>query len=126
MSTLDLRLKRNDGDVIRIDLQGRISRDGANAHTDPLSEVYGVDVYAKAVLLNLAGTTYLDSSGVDWLLSCQKRFQKHGGKLVLCSPAPVTQQFLKMMRLDLVLTVASDEAAGRALLQTQNGESSHA
>jgi anti-anti-sigma factor len=108
-----MRIVESGDVVVRVELVGRLSHDGWTADFDPFAELIGADVYSRRVLLNLQRSNYLDSSGVSWLLESNQRFQKAGGTLVLHSASPITAQFLKMMRMDLVLTLVSDEAAAR-------------
>ncbi len=68
------------------------------------------------MLLNLQSSHYLDSTGVEWLLSNHKRFKAGGGSLVIHSFNPVMTQILKMMRMDLVLNLAKDEAAAMEMV----------
>ncbi len=118
MTGIDLRILQPDGDFVRIELVGRLSRDGCPAGYDPLASLFGEGVYTRKVLLNLRRSNYLDSSGVSWLLDSHARFQQAGGALVVHSATPLTTQFLKMMRMDMALTLAPDEAAAR---QKANG-----
>jgi anti-anti-sigma factor len=116
VNSIDLRILESESDVVRIALVGRLSHDGWPADFDPLADLIGGDVYGKSVLLDLARSNYLDSSGVSWLLESNKRFQQAGGALVLHSATPLTTQFLRMMRMDLVLLLVTDEAAAREKL----------
>lgn len=120
MSTMEIKLVWNDGDLVRLETLGKLSRDGWNANRDPLGDLFGPNIYAGKVLLSLEHSQYLDSTGVEWLLSCHKRFEANGGKLVIRCHNPVMLQILKMMRMDLVLHLAKDEAAA---LQLVNGAS---
>src|SRR4029077_16070227 len=113
MNPIDMRIVESGQDVVRVELVGRLSHDGWTEDFDPFAELVGDDVYSRKVLLNLQRSNYLDSSGVSWLLDSTQRFQKAGGALVLHSASPITTQFLKMMRMDLVLTLVPDEAAAR-------------
>lgn len=113
MNSIDLRVLESNADCVRVELVGRLSHDGWPVGFDPFAELLGTEIYAHKVLLNLGRSTYLDSSGVSWLLDSNRRFQEAGGALVLHSATPLAAQFLKMMRMDLVLTVVSDEAAAR-------------
>lgn len=129
MSIIDLRMGRPEGGFVRMDLVGRLSRDGWPQGYDPFADLYGKQVYGQKVLVNLSRSNYLDSSGVSWLLASNKRFQEGGGALVLHSAQPLTLQFLKMMRMELALNIVSDEAAARekatllaAATQTALGE----
>jgi anti-sigma B factor antagonist len=117
---IGLRVLRPEGGFVRLELVGQITRSDWPADYDPLVELCGRDVHSSKVLMNLSQANYLDSSGVSWLLACNKRFKEAGGSLVLHSISPLTMQFLKLMRMDLALTLAPDETTAR---QKANGVS---
>ena len=71
--------------------------------------------YRQKVLLDLENTTFIDSSGISWLMICHKHFVQAGGKVVYHSAPPLVQQTLKLLRLNLVLNLADDEDAARAM-----------
>lgn len=77
--------------------------------------IWPVDLFADG-LAQSAESHYLDSTGVEWLLATNKRFQEAGGKLIVHSFNAVMQQILKMMRMDLVLNLAKDEAAAMEMV----------
>jgi anti-anti-sigma factor len=114
-----LKLPEENG-FVRMQVAGRISRTSWPVGYDPLVEQCGSDVYSKPALINLARADYIDSSGVGWFLTCHKRFKEAGGKMVLHTISPFTMQFLKLMRMDLVLNFAVDEAAARQKAQGEN------
>jgi anti-anti-sigma factor len=116
-ATLDLRMLRPEAGFVRMELVGRLSRDAWPANYDPFVQLYGNDVYASKVLINMNKTSYMDSSGVGWLLSANKQFKENGGTLVLHTLTPMTAQLLKMMRIDQVLHVAADETSARRKLE---------
>lgn len=115
---MELKLLRNDANVVRIAASGPISWKWLGTH-DPLTALYGDDIYQQNVILGLAESTYMDSAGVGWLLAGHRKFQKHGGMLVLHSASPMTRQILKLMRLDRVLHLADDESAARTVIDTR-------
>lgn len=108
---MELKVLSDDGDVLRLQAVERIIRGDPAAEKDTMQELLGTDGYARTVLLSLEETQFIDSSGFSWLVVRHKRFSEGGGRLVLYSvPAPVLE-LLKVMRLDLVLHLAEDEAA---------------
>jgi anti-anti-sigma factor len=111
---MNVKLLPNDGEVLRIEIVGNVTRDAWPAGRDLLAEHCGEGIYAHLVILSLKQSLYVDSSGVDWLINCHRRFQKGGGRLVLHSLAPASQQLLKMMRLDRVLEIEPTEAGAAA------------
>lgn len=78
---------------------------------EPLSGHLGAEGYQSLLLVDLSGVTTLDSSGVGWLLLCQKRFRTVGGAFVLHSLSPFVQQLFDVLKMKLVLTLADDESA---------------
>jgi len=112
---MEIKLLQNEGNLIRMAISGRLSRDGWVKPGDPFANLCGEDVFSRTVLLSLAETTHIDSTGVEWLLRANEKFQKGGGMLVIHSATPLTRQILKLMRMDLVLRIADNEAAARAL-----------
>jgi anti-anti-sigma factor len=114
--SMEVKLVRNEGDTVRLETLGKVSRDGWTSNRDPLGDFFGQSIYSKGALLNLQHSHYLDSTGVEWLLSSHKRFKDAGGKLVVFGLNPVMSQILKMMRMDLVLNLAKDEAAAMEMV----------
>ncbi|HUY33245.1 MAG TPA: STAS domain-containing protein [Pirellulales bacterium] len=120
---LEMRLLLNDrdgdgdGELVRLESSGAVSRDGRDGGANPIEHIGGPQVYSRKVLLSLASCRYLDSTGVEWLLRYHKRFAMGGGTLVIHSFSPVVGQILKMMRVDLVLKLAENEAQARHLAQ---------
>lgn len=125
VQTMELRLNKSDGRSVRVEVSGKISRDGWTGSGNPLENIYGDEIFSRTVLMNLAKSMYIDSTGVEWLLSCHRKFEENGGVLIMHSPNPMTMQLLKMMRMDLVLNVVEDEAAARKLAETKAAENQH-
>jgi anti-anti-sigma factor len=117
---LDLRKLTGENRIVRMEIAGRISRTAWPTGYDPLVEHFGSEVYAATALINLSRADYIDSSGVGWLLISHKRFKEAGGRLVLHSISLVTMQLLKIMRMELVLNFAVDEAAARQKAQGEH------
>lgn len=68
----------------------------------------------KRIAVNLAGVSHMDSSGIGELVRAFSTMRNNGGRLVLFSPNKQVVMLLKMVRLDTVLEIASDEAAALA------------
>lgn len=114
--SMEIKLMKGDGDCVRLETLGRVSRSGWKADQDPISDICGDGIFGRTVLLNFSRSNYLDSTGVEWLLHSHKRFNKEGGMLVIHSVTPVMLQILKMMRMETVLNIAVDEPAAMALV----------
>jgi anti-anti-sigma factor len=93
---------RCDGPVTLVELQ--------HGH-DPLVELLGPEVYRGRVLFDLSQISYIDSSGIGWLVVSYKRFCQAKGRIVFHSPSRFVRDTLDLLRLDLVLPLAEDEKA---------------
>jgi anti-anti-sigma factor len=94
------------GDITLVDFAG-----GAQ----PMQGLLGPEGYRAIVLLDLAKSSYIDSSGIGWLLQCHSRFQKMGGLLVLHSIPPMVNHCFRVLGMYGVLHLAPDEAAASRL-----------
>ncbi len=108
-----LELVSEDATILSLRVIGDVTQDAYGPSTEPLAEAYGDDVYQRAVLLNLDHVRFIDSRGVGWLLTCHKRFRDAGGVIVIHSMKAEVAQVLKVLRMDLVLDLAQDEATAR-------------
>jgi anti-anti-sigma factor len=106
---MNLKLLTSDGELVRFEAVGKITRDGLGRQADPLSSLFGDGVYQHKCLISLSHSLYIDSTGVEWLLTAHQRFHREGGILILHSATPATKQLLRIMRMDLVLHIAANE-----------------
>ena len=112
-------LVSNDGDVVRLQADGKITHYHTAGEPDPFRTLIGPDPFSRKAVMNMEGLSFIDSSGIGWLLASHKRFRKSGGSLVLHSlPDPVLLT-LEVLRLHVVLNIAADEDA--ALELARNG-----
>lgn len=109
-----LSLLATDPDYIHVECDGEISQ-VTSANCEPLSQLVGESCFAGKVMLNLAKATFLDSSGVGWLVQLQKKFNEAGGLMVLHSAPPLLGQVLQLLKMHTLLHIAADEAAARAI-----------
>ena len=65
----------------------------------------------KRILLNLAGLTYVDSSGVGQLVGALTTARNQGGEIKLLKPSSNVLDLLKTTKLDNVFDIRQDEAA---------------
>jgi anti-sigma B factor antagonist len=108
---------RQSDDVTIVDLAGRLSLGEAVAF-GPGSGVILSDTVRelaknghKNILLNLAGVTYVDSSGVGQLVGALTSAGRQGVTLKLVRPTRQVFELLKMNKLDTVFYIGEDEAA---------------
>jgi anti-sigma B factor antagonist len=97
---MKLSIAEQDGNNVRVALAGQCSQRNLNPLEDPLIQLLGPGGYAKLVRLDLSEVSFLDSSGVGWLLSCQKRMKQAGGRLTLERPHPMVVNVLRVLKLE--------------------------
>ncbi len=108
---------REAGDVTILDLSGRLSLAEAVAFGPGSGVVLGETVRdltkkgQEKILLNLAGITYVDSSGVGQLVGALTTVRNQGGDLKLLNPTSHVRELLKTTKLDTIFDVKDDEAA---------------
>jgi anti-anti-sigma factor len=108
--------RKSDEGYERFDLVGDLTASNWSRQTvDPFVSQYGEDIYTKRVMVSMAKTLHVDSTGIEWLLTCHKRFTQQGGTMVLHSVPPATQRLFQMMRMQLILHMAPNEDSARSL-----------
>jgi anti-sigma B factor antagonist len=100
---------RRVGGVTIVDLQGRAT---FGSDSDSLSDCLRklIDEGERNVLLNLAGLTQLDSSGLSALARAYVSHKRKGGSLKLLSLRGSVKLLLETLRLDTVIPSFEDEA----------------
>jgi anti-sigma B factor antagonist len=63
----------------------------------------------RKILLNFAGATYVDSSGIGDLTAAMVALQRQKGQLKLLSPTAKVIDVLRFTRLDTLLEIKEDE-----------------
>jgi anti-sigma B factor antagonist len=108
---------RQTRDVTILDLDGRLSLGEALAFgpgsglvlSETIRELTKKD--QKKILLNLAGVTYVDSSGVGQLVGALTTARKQSGDIKLLKPSVHVLDLLKTTKLDGVFDIHEDETA---------------
>jgi len=114
---MKLTIRSQDDSLTRLSCEGAIRQISMAPGHDPLEEVVGADAFRRRVLVDLEKTDFIDSSGIGWMIACQKHFVLGGGKLIFHSAPPLVQQVFDLLQLSRVLSLAADEAAARLLAQ---------
>ena len=108
---------RQTGDVTILDLNGRLSLGEALAFGPGSGVVLGDTVRElakkgqKKIVLNLAGVSYVDSSGVGQLVGALTSARNQGGDTKLMKPSSNILALLKTTKLDTVFEIHDDEAS---------------
>ena len=111
---------RQSNDVTILDLTGRLSLGEAVAFGPGSGLILSETVRElakkgrKNILLNLAGVTYVDSSGVGQLVGAMTSARRQGVSLKLLRPNRQVLDLLKMSKLDTVFDISEDEATAVA------------
>jgi anti-sigma B factor antagonist len=100
----------------RIRLEGDITMTDVPDADKLLEEALGSAGYRQRVLMDLEHTSFIDSSGISWMLICHKHFVQAGGQVVYHSAPPLVQHTLNLLRLNLVMHLAADEDAARKIV----------
>jgi anti-anti-sigma factor len=114
---MQFRIQKSDDELLRVDTAGEFVRGSASIDDDPLADLLGDGVYGQRVLLNLKQCRHLDSTGIGYLLTCHRRFDRQGGKLVLHSISPAVSRLLQLMRVDQLLHIAGNASEAAELMK---------
>src|ERR1700754_1448823 len=105
--------ERQGGDVTILDLNGKITiGEGSVALRNAVRRLLGEG--KKNILLNLAGVSYLDSSGIGELVSSFTAVNKEGGQLKLLNLTQKIQDLLAITKLLTVFDTFDDEPSALA------------
>jgi anti-anti-sigma factor len=115
---MKMKLAGEDGNLVKVSVSGPVTQRELSPVDEPLGDLLGPHGYGKQVLLDLADVSYLDSSGVGWLLTCHKRVKQAGGNLIVHSFSPIVSNVLRVLKLEKVLQLAENAKAAE---QTARG-----
>jgi anti-sigma B factor antagonist len=115
MAELDVK-ERQAGDVTILDLRGEVRiGEGSIALRDAIRNLTAAG--KKKLLLNLAGVSYIDSSGIGEWIANYTTVSRQGGQLKLLKLTDRVQNLLVITKLLTVFDAYDDEAEA---LQTFN------
>ncbi|MBA3714629.1 MAG: STAS domain-containing protein [Pyrinomonadaceae bacterium] len=108
MAELNIR-ERQAGDVTVIDMEGKITiGEGSVAVRSAVRRL--LEEGKKKILLNLAGVSYVDSSGIGELVSSFTTINREGGQLKLLNLTQKIRDLLAITKLLTVFDVYEDES----------------
>jgi anti-anti-sigma factor len=110
-----------DGQVCSLRSEGEIRMGDNRTQVDPIDGLLGAYRKDRTILLDLSRTTFIDSSGVGWLVKHHKLANEANGKFILHSVPPQVQSIFKLLHLQTILNVVEDEKAAKAMSQAQGG-----
>lgn len=97
----------------RVRLPGRLDCSTVQAHASLQDQILGS---GKHCVLEMSGTSFIDSTGVGFLIRLHKGLKARGLKLVLLAPSAAVARALGLMRLNDFFTGAANEQALAELL----------
>jgi len=101
--------ERQAGDVTVLDMSGKITiGEGSVSLRAAIRRL--LEEGKKRILLNLAGVSYIDSSGIGELVSSFTAINKEGGQLKLLNLTQKLQDLLTITKLLTVFDVYESEA----------------
>src|SRR5258708_32446120 len=104
---------RDIGDVTVIDMEGRITLgEGSALLRDLVRENLGKR--RKKIVMNLAGITYIDSTGLGELVSGYRLIKSEGGEIKLLNLNKKVSDLLQITKLYTVFDVHNEEAEALA------------
>ena len=108
---------RRQKDVLVVDLSGRCDASTAPATKRELQKL--IEEGDTRVVVNLSGLSFIDSSGLGALVSCQRRATNEGGGLRIADVPPFAASIFHLTRLTRVFNVReSEQQAVDALAQS--------
>lgn len=69
------------------------------------------------IVVNMGGTTFVDSAGLAALVTGLKRCRSFGGDIYLCQLQPAVTVVIELTRMDKVFKIYDDEQAALAAVQ---------
>jgi anti-sigma B factor antagonist len=104
---------RDQGDVRIIVLSGKITIGSGDVKIRELIAA-ALDEGKIKILLDLAGVSAIDSSGIGEMVACYTTVTKRGGQLKLLNMSPKINDILQVTQLITVFDVFEDEAEALA------------
>jgi anti-sigma B factor antagonist len=108
---------REIGDVTVLDLDGRITfGEGGAALRDAIREKLSNG--KSKILINLAGTNYMDTSGLGELVRGYRAVKGQGGELKLLNLSKKVTELLQITKLYTIFDIHTDESQAVASFKT--------
>ncbi len=96
---MNLKIRRDQPDLLTIELEGHISRDSVPELRKSLLKV-ARHIKASTMKLDFSAVYSLDTSGVAMLVELQTVLFRSGGRLILTALSDETRRVIRLARLD--------------------------
>ena len=111
---MEMHIEKQDGDITRVGLAGRMDYAGATAIDAQFMEIARRE---KFMLVDLAKVNFLASMGIRTLIMAAKALKERDGKMILFSPETMVAVVLKTSGTDILIPVYYDLPLARKALQ---------
>ena len=105
---------RRESHLVIVDMAGEIDVNAVARIRDTFGDL--TKAASPQIVVNLAGATYIDSSGLGILMAARREALKGGGRLALCGMTKDVRMVLELTRLNKFFEIYDDEASARAHL----------
>jgi anti-sigma B factor antagonist len=107
--SFSVKTRKLDGDVHVVDALGKLTIG------DPVQMLRAalrdrVPEGLRKVVLNLAGVSYIDSSGLGELVCSYRELRENGGDVKLVRPTPKTRELLQITKLITIFDTFEEES----------------
>lgn len=103
---MDLRLTATEDLWQQFELHGDLTCREPSGRSEDILEALGLEAEPdRHIVLDLQHATFLDSSGIGWLLSLHRVLKQNNLRLVLCGLPPIVERVVSMMRLDEAIPI---------------------
>jgi anti-anti-sigma factor len=102
----------------RLVLAGKCDIAGADVIALPLSTLAGSK---RAVLVDMAGVTFLASIGIRHFVSASKALARRGGRLILLNPTEMVADVLTTSGVSTMMDIVHSESEAAAALKPHMG-----
>jgi anti-sigma B factor antagonist len=102
------------GEITIIDCVGRLDTGTSPVAESAINEV--MEGGCSQLIINLAGTEYVSSSGLRVLLVTAKKISALKGKLKICAPNDVVREILDISGFSTILDVRNSEGEALAAM----------
>jgi anti-sigma B factor antagonist len=99
--------ERQIGPVTVLDLSGKLTLDDAGQLKGKVTSLFGAG--RKQIVLNLAGLSYMDSSGLGEMVSCHTTATREKGAIKLANVGKRASDLLVITKLNMVFDVHDSE-----------------
>jgi anti-anti-sigma factor len=103
-----------DGDITRINLDGRLDIEGAAAIDLRMNVLAGA---SKFLLLDMSQVSFLGSMGLRSIVLPAQAVKRRGGKIALLAPTPMVEQVLMASNIGEIIPIFHDLDAAVAALR---------